>query len=290
MKFTKIENISNVAVIAIAFSISQSAIAQNADFGQMFGQMFRKALENSTPIDSAQEPPSNRNSTSTLESNRPQVLAGSKAYSDKLSQYETQVPALHVTPEGYATFRKLNVEFLELTADTRYVSAMAGDDELLRRSNKVADIFIKRRQEFKSLEKTSRENESLKAEKSRAPLVAKYRSQIEKLGFTSSFLDSTIYLQEANQKPRKFIKFKEWLAVLYDTGKYKLLQHITVKRNEGILLKEEGEPSKGIVFRKDADELYASYFADSSDEAVEIDEASQGSVSMYLLRTIAVEN
>lgn len=211
----------------------------------------------------------------------------SAPFVEKLLQYQQQASNAPLTAIGYQLFAKLNSEFLELTSDVNYRRAMISDDALLNLSNKVADIFIKRRAEFGSVEKQVKREKDAEAEKSRMQIVRKYELQIARLGFASNFLESTIYLQEPNQELRKFMKFKEWLAILFDTGKYMSIQRATVKKMEGVLLKTEGKPSTGVIFRKDANELFASYFLNSPTQAIELDANDQGVVSVYILKSIA---
>lgn len=266
----------------VAIIASQASHAQVIDLRQIFKQVLEK---------------NNSEQQKNIEENKPQApiagrdfarfKPGSIAYVEKLTQYQNQVPSIPVTAEGYTLFQKLNSEFLDLTGNRKYVDAMLADDALGGLQNKVADIFIKRRPEYKGIESQAKKEQFSQGEKNREALTEKYKNQIQKLGFSQPFLEATIFLQEANQKSRKFMKFKDYVAILLDSGKYKLLQRATVKRTEGVLLKVEGEPSKGVTFRKDSDELYAAYFIDSSGDASEIDEVSQGSVSVYLLKSIA---
>lgn len=262
---------------------SKMSYAQVIDFGSIFKQAAGR--NNSSEIQKDKEENKTQNPTSNRE---PQVYKeGSAAFVEKLSQYQAQVPLIPATSEGYRLFQKLNSEFLDLTTNREYTRAMIADEALQNLNNKVADIFIKRRPEFKNIESQVKKEQFAEGEKNRALLATKYKNEIQKLGFAQSFLESTIYLQEANQKPRKFMKFKDWVAILLDSGKYKFLQKIAVEKTNGILLKIEGEPSNGITFRKDSDELYAAYFVDSTGDASEIDEVSQGSVSLYMLKSIA---
>ena len=215
----------------------------------------------------------------------PTLDAHSKKCLDQLVQYESQVPSLPITLDGYATFQKLHSDFSNMLGGERTCfMEMVKNTDLLQANNVVAETFIARKQEFQAIQNSVSDNKKIAAEKELAALVAKYHSQIGSLGFSTAILKATIYLQvDAVNQPKKFITFKTWLAGLFESGKYSNVTRIKLKNSQGVLLKRPGMQSSGILFKMDGGDLFPTHIT-NSEEATPLESAGdQVAASMLMI-------
>lgn len=97
-------------------------------------------------------------------------------------------------------------------------------------------------------------------------LVAKHSASIKSLGFSTSFLNGTIYLQaDAFNRPIAYGKFSDWLALLFESGNYSNITKIGSGQFQGIQLKRTGMQSAGLLFLLDGGDLFPSHIVTATE-------------------------
>lgn len=91
-------------------------------------------------------------------------------------------------------------------------------------------------------------------------LGIKHAAAIKSLGFSKPFLDGTIYLQaDYFNRPVAYAKFRDWLALLFESGNYSNITKISSGQFQGIQLKRPGMQSGGLLFLLDGADLFPSH-------------------------------
>lgn len=118
--------------------------------------------------------------------------------------------------------------------------------------------------------------------------VSNNASKISSLGFPTEFLKAKIYLQtDLINPPEGIMTFERFISLLVANPRISKVTHIKSGNSQGVLIKVQGAPSAGFLFRYDNGDLFPSHVV-NGDEVSRINTTREMyAVSMAIMQIAA---